>query len=399
MTDWREIEARVFMRTGKRLPVVLVRGEGVRVWDEDGKAYLDFFAGTATTSLGHCHPVVADALAEQSRTLILTSNVMYTVPQLQLAELLVEHSCLDRVYFANSGAEANEAAVKLARKWGREHRNGAFEVICAQEGFHGRTLAMITASGTAKYKEPFAPLPPGFVHVPFNDIEAIKRATNERTCAVMLEPVQGEGGVNVPDDGYLPAVRRWCDEQNVLLILDEVQTGFGRCGALFAYQLSGIEPDIMTLAKGIASGVPLSAVLAKEHCAVFTPSDHGSTFGGNPLATRVGYEVVRYIIDHGLPAKAAEDGRYLEQRLHGLEDRLDLVTGVRGKGLLWAVQLSREAAEHVVAGCLERGLIVNNVRPDAVRLCPPLIVSREELDEGLEILERVLTEVGGQATK
>ncbi len=399
MTDWRDVEAHVFMRTGKRLPVVLVRGEGVRVWDEDGKPYLDFFAATATTSLGHCHPLVAEALAEQARTLVLTSNLMYTIPQLQLGDLLVEHSCLDRVYFSNSGAEANEAAIKLARKWGHEHRNGAYEIICALDGFHGRTLTTVTASGTARYKEPFAPLPPGFVHVPFNDIEAIKRATNEKTCAIMLEPIQGEGGVNVPDDDYLPEVRRWCDEQHLLLILDEVQTGFGRCGTLFAYELFGIEPDIMTLAKGIASGVPLAAVLAKEHCAVFTPGDHGSTFGGSPLATRVGYEVVKYIIEQDLPAKVAEDGHYLEQRLRGMEDRLDIATGVRGKGLLYAVALSRDVAEEVVQRCLERGLIVNNVRPDAVRLCPALIVSREELDEGLAILEGVLAEVGGAPPK
>ena len=399
MTDWREIESRVFMTTGKRMPVVLVRGEGTRVWDEDGKPYLDFFGGTAVTSLGHCHPVVVDAITDQAKTLIITSNLMYTIPQLQLAELLVEHSCLDRVYFANSGAEANEGAIKLARKWGHEKKNGAFEIIATIDGFHGRTLAAVTASGTARYKEPFAPLPPGFVHVPFNDIEALKRATTDKTCAVLLEPVQGEAGVNVPDDSYLPAVRRWCDKQNVLLILDEVQTGIGRCGALFAYELSGIEPDIMTLAKGIASGIPLSAILTKEHCAVFTPGDHGSTYGGNPLATRVSYEVVKHIIDQQIPAKVAADGEYVEQRLHSMEDRLDLVTGVRGKGLMWAVQLGREAAADVASRCLERGLIVQAVRPDAVRLLPPLTVSREELDEGLEILESVLREAGGGAPK
>ncbi|MCH8994383.1 MAG: aspartate aminotransferase family protein [Chloroflexi bacterium] len=399
MTDWREIESRVFMTTGKRLPIVLVRGEGTRVWDETGKSYLDFFGGTAVTSLGHCHPVVAEALADQGRTLLQVSNLVYTIPQLQLAQLLVDHSCLDRVYFANSGAEANEAAIKLARKWGRERRNGAFELICTLDSFHGRTLATITASGSDRYKEPFAPLPPGFVHVPYNDIDALRQATNERTCAVLLEPIQGEGGVIVPDDDYLPAVRRWCDEQNLLLILDEVQTGIGRCGALFAYELSGIEPDVMTLAKGIASGVPLAAILAKEHCSVFTPGDHGSTFGGNPLATRAGYEVVRYIIDNGIPAKVADDGQYLAQRLAGFEDRLDLVSGSRGKGLMWAIALERDAAVEVVQGCLERGLIVNNVRPDAVRLLPPLTVSREELDEGLNILERVLVEAGNGAVK
>jgi acetylornithine aminotransferase/acetylornithine/N-succinyldiaminopimelate aminotransferase len=399
MTDWQEIESRVFMRTGKRLPVTLVRGEGTRVWDDAGKGYLDFFGGPAVISLGHCHPVLVEALADQARTLIQVSNLMYSVPQLQLAQLLVDNSVLDRVYFTNSGAEANEVAVKIARKWGKEHKDGAFEIITTDDSFHGRTLAMITAGGTEKYRAPFGPLPPGFVHVAYNDLEALKKARTAKTAAIMLEPVQGEGGVNVPDDSYLPAVRRWCDEQNVLLILDEVQTGVGRCGALFAYELSGVEPDIMTLAKGIASGVPLAACLAKEHCAVLTPSDHGSTYGGNPLATRAGYEVVRYIIENAVPAKVAADGDYVAQRLRGMEDRLDLVSGARGKGLLWAVALSQDVADQVAMRCLERGLIVNNVRPNAVRMMPPLTVTREELDEGLDILEDVLREIGGGAPK
>jgi predicted acetylornithine/succinylornithine family transaminase len=393
MTDWPALEERVYMRTGKRLPVTLVRGEGSRLWDDAGKEYIDFFAGTATVSLGHAHPVLTDAIADQARTLVLTSNLMYTIPQLQLAELLVNNSCFDRVYFNNSGAEANEAAIKLARKWGHEQRNGSYEIIATENGFHGRTLTAITASGTARYKEPFAPLPPGFVHVPFNDIEAVKAATTGKTCAVLVEPIQGEGGVNVPDDQYLPSLRRWCDEQKLLLIFDEVQTGFGRCGALFAYQLWNVEPDIMTLAKGIASGVPLAALLAKEHCSVFVPGDHGSTFGGSPLATRAGYEVVKYIIEHKLPEKAAKDGTHIEQRLRSMEDRLPLVKGHRGKGLLQAVVLSRDVGEQVVQKCLERGLIVNNVRPDAVRICPPLTIERRDLDEGLDILENVLSEL------
>ncbi len=398
-TDWREVESRVFMRTGARQPAVLVRGEGSRVWDDDGKSYLDFFGGPATTSLGHCPPVVIEALTDQAQTLIHVSNLFYSVPQLRLAELLVEHSCLDQVYFSNSGAEANEAAIKLARKWGREKKRGAFEVICTLDGFHGRTLTTITASGTDRYKEPFGPLPPGFIHVPFDDIAALKAATTDKTCAVLLEPVQGEGGVIVPDDGYLPAVRRWCDEQNILLILDEIQTGIGRCGALFAYELAGIEPDVMTLAKGIASGVPLAAVLAKDHCAVFAPGDHGSTYGGNPLATRAGYEVVRHIIAEKIPAKVADDGQHLRQRLHSMEDRFELVSGARGKGLLWAVTLSRQVAADAVAKCLERGLIVNNVRPDAVRICPALNIPREELDEGLDILERAFVEISEGTAK
>ncbi len=392
-TDWRELESRVFMRTGKRQPPVLVRGEGSRVWDEDGKAYVDFFAGIAVTSLGHSDPGLAKALADQAETLIQVSNVFYTVPQLQLAELLVDNSCLDRVYFCSSGAEANEAAIKLARKWGGLKKDGAFEIIATLDGFHGRTLTTITASGTDKYKQPFAPLPPGFAHVPYNDVDALKQAVTEKTCAILLEPIQGEGGVNVPDDGYLPAVRQLCDDENVLLILDEVQTGVGRCGALFAYELAGIEPDIMTLAKGIASGVPLGAILSKEHCSVFEPGDHGSTYGGNVLACRAGYEVVGRMINERIPEKVAQDAKHVEQRLHSMEDRLDIVSGHRGKGLLWAVALSREEAPAIVASCLERGLIVNNVRPDAVRLCPALNISREELDEGLDILEAVLSEV------
>jgi len=395
-TDWRELESRVFMQTGKRQPVVLVRGEGSRVWDEDGKPYIDFFGGTAVTSLGHSDVALAEAVADQAKTLMAVSNLFYTVPQLQLAELLVEYSCLDRVYFSNSGAEANEGAIKLARKWGGLKKNGAFEIVAALDGFHGRTLTTVTASGTDKYKDPFAPLPPGFVHVPYNDVDALAGAITAQTCAIMLEPVQGEGGVNVPDDGYLSAVRQLCDEHNVLLILDEVQTGCGRCGKLFAYELTGAEPDIMTLAKGIASGVPLGALLAKEHCAVFEPGDHGSTYGGNPLACRAGYEVMRRIIEGRLPTKAADDGAHVEQRFHSMQDRLEIVAGHRGKGLMRALALSREVAPDVVAKCLEKGLIVNGVRPDTIRVLPALNIPREDLDDGLDILESVLAELSDE---
>lgn len=394
MTDWRELESRYFMRAGKRMPVVAVRGEGTRLWDDRGRAYLDFFGGPSTNSLGHCHPVLVDALTDQARTLIHVSNSLYSIPQLKLAQLLVEHSVLDRVYFNNSGAEANEGAIKLARKWGKEKKQGAFEIITAVDAFHGRTLTTVTAGGTPRYSEPFAPLPVGFVHVPFNDVEAIKAATTPQTCAVMLEPVQGEGGVIVPDDDYLRRVRAWCDEQNILLILDEVQTGLGRTGRLFAYELYGAEPDILTLAKGIASGVPLAAFMCKEHCNVFSPGDHGSTYGGNPLATRAGYEVVKYIIDNNLPAQVERKGEYVGRRLHQLEDRLPFVTEVRGVGLLWAIQFDRDMAEQVMNRCLDEGLITNNVRPNALRLSPPLTVTEEELDKGLSILERVLEEQG-----
>ena len=390
MTDWRAKEEQYFMHPGKRMDLMAVRGEGTRLWDEDGREYLDFFGGPATVSLGHAHPVIVDAITDQARTLIHVSNQFYSIPQLQLAELLITNSCFDRVYFQNSGAEANEGALKLARKWGKEHKNGAYEVITAIDAFHGRTLQMITAGGTERYSAPFSPLPEGFVHVPFNDVDAIKRATNANTVAIFLEPIQGEGGINVPDDDYFKQLRAWCDDNDILLFLDEVQTGCGRVGTLFAYELFGIEPDIMTLGKGIGGGVPLSAFLAKEHAAVFTAGDHGSTYGGEPLTTRVGYEVMRYIIENDIPAQVAKKGDLVERRLHSLQDRCPNVTGVRGKGLLWALQFDSDAGDRITKAALANGLIVNNVRPNAIRVVPPLTVTEEELEQGLAILAHVI---------
>jgi acetylornithine/N-succinyldiaminopimelate aminotransferase len=391
VTDWRELESRVFMTTGRRMPVVLVRGEGTRAWDDNDKPYLDFFGGPAVHSLGHCHPVVVEAIEKQARTLIHVSNAVYSVPQLQLAELLINNSVFDRVYFPNTGAEANEAAIKLAHKWGREKKNGASEIIATVDGFHGRTLAAITASGTPRYSEPFAPLPAGFSHVPFNDIEALQAATTPQTCAIMIEPIQGEGGVNVPNPSYLPAVRAWCDEQNILLIADEVQTGMCRTGPLFAYQGLDFEPDVMTLAKGIGSGVPLAAILAKESCAIFTPGDHGSTYGGNPLMTAVGYAVTKYMIDNDMPSQVEKTSGYLVGKLEALKQQYPVIKEVRGKGLLLAIGFDRDIAERVTLDCLNNGLIVNNVRPNAVRLAPPLTVSEAEVDEAVGIIGNAIS--------
>ncbi|MDP9237263.1 MAG: aspartate aminotransferase family protein [Chloroflexota bacterium] len=399
MTDWRAKEATYFMKPGRRMDLLAVRGEGTRIWDEDGREYLDFFGGPATISLGHSHPIIVAALTDQAKKLIHVSNQFFSIPQVQLAELLIEHSCFDRVYFMNSGAEANEGALKLARKWGKENKGGAYEVITAFDAFHGRTLQTITAGGTERYKAPFAPLPEGFIHVPFNDAEAVKGATTPNTVAVFMEPVQGEGGINVPDDRYFRELRAWCDEQNLLLIFDEVQTGCGRLGALFAYQLFGVEPDIMTLGKGIGGGVPLSAFLAKEHAAVFTPGDHGSTYGGEPLTTRVGYEVMKYIIEQDLPADVARKGKIVERRLQSLLDRRPTVTAVRGKGLMWAVQFADDAGERITNAALANGLILNNVRPNAVRIVPPLTVTDEELEQGLAILEHVIEMDAGGTSK
>ena len=373
--------------------MTLVRGEGTRVWDEDGTPYLDFVAGIATTALGHAERGLAEVIAKQAQTLIHVSNFFYSQPQIELAELLVQHSPLDRVFFANSGAEANEGAIKLARKWGKLHRDGAFEIITTHHSFHGRTMAALSATGTPRYREPFAPELPGFVFVDYDDADAIRAATTDRTVAVLLEPVQGEGGVNVPAEDYLRRVRAWCDERNLLLILDEVQTGVGRLGTLWGYEPSGIEPDIMTLAKGLAGGVPIGCLLAKEHASVFEPGDHGSTFGGNPLATAAGAYVLRRVAEGGVLANVRERGEQLAQRLAGLEDRHPIVRGVRGRGLLRGLELREEIAADVVNAALRLGLLSNPVRPDIVRFMPPLTVTAEEIDRAVDIIEQALTEV------
>jgi acetylornithine/N-succinyldiaminopimelate aminotransferase len=395
-TDRRDIpslEAKLFMQTGRRMPLTLVRGEGTRVFDDTGKAYLDFVAGIATTSLGHSHPGLAEVIARQARTLIQVSNIFYTEPQIELASLLIEHSAFDRVFFSNSGAEANEAAIKIARKWGKLHRAGAYEVIVMNDGFHGRTMSTVSATGTARYREPFAPVTPGFVFVPFDDLAAVRAATTDHTAAIMVEPVQGEGGVNVPDPGYLRGLRQWCDDRGLLLIFDEIQTGNGRTGSLWAYEQAGAEPDVMTLAKGIAGGVPLGATLAKERASVFEPGDHGSTFGGNPLATAAGAYVIRQLVETDLLANVRARGDQLARRLKGLEDRSPLVTGEAGAGLLRRLELSQDVAADVVARAAERGVLLNPVRPNRIRFMPPLNVTAAEIDEAVDIVESVLKDL------
>jgi len=310
MTNWIELEKKYYMPTFNRYPVTLVRGKGARVWDENNKQYLDFFGGLAVTGLGHCHPVVTAAITEQAQTLLQTSNLYYTIPQIHLAELLVQHSCLQKVFFANSGAEVNEGAVKLARRYGKLKLNGAYEVITVTNSFHGRTLAMTAATGQPKMQEPYQPLPAGFKNVEFNNFDALKQATGFQTCAIMLELVQGEGGVCTPTEGYFKAIREWCDQKGILLILDEIQTGMGRLGTLWGYEQFGIEPDVMTLAKGLDNGVPIGVVMAKERASVFVPGDHGSTFGGNPLACAAGYATLKYIIENDIPGNAKKVGSY-----------------------------------------------------------------------------------------
>ena len=388
--DWIEMEKRYYMFTVRRQPVVIVRGEGTRAWDVNGKEYLDFTAGWAVNNLGHCHPAITRAIVDQASTLLQTSNQFYTTPQLLLAQLLVENSCMDKVFLCNSGAEAGEGAVKLARKYGKKNRDGAYEVITAFNSFHGRTMSMVAATGQPHYQEPFQPLTPGFVHVEYNNVEAIMEATSERTAAVLLEPVQGEGGVNLPSDDYLKRVREWCDRQGLLLILDEIQTGFGRLGTLFGYQSYDVEPDVMTLAKGLGGGVPIGAFMSKDASMALEPGDHGSTYGGNPLTCAAAYASTKYIIEQDVASNAGVMGEYLMQALNGLRGRFDLVTDVRGKGLLVAMEFNDNISGKVVSLCNEEGLLLNPVRPNAIRFMPPLTVTAEEIDGAVARLEGAL---------
>lgn len=393
MTNWQELERKYFMQISPRTPLTLVKGRGARVWDDSGKEYLDFVAGWAVNSLGHCPPAVVDAVAEQARTLIQTSNQYYTVPQLQLAQILVENSCLDRVYVGNSGLEANEGAVKLARRYGSLKRKGAYEVITTFDSFHGRSLAMTAATGQERFQKPYIPLAPGFKSVAYNDIEAIRAATTDETCAVMLEPVQGEGGVNVPDDNYLKAVRDWCDKKGILFILDEIQTGIGRLGTLFGYEQYGVEPDIMTLAKGLGSGVPVGAFMAKDSVCVFAPGEHGGTFSGNALTSAAAYATVKYVIDNDICGNVRKVSRYFITRLEELKKKYQSVTDVRGLGLLLAIEFNSDIGQALLDACLERGLLVNRVKPNALRFIPPLIIGNQEVDEAIDILDNTLSSV------
>jgi predicted acetylornithine/succinylornithine family transaminase len=391
VNEWIALEKQYYMFCARRQPIVLVRGKGVRVWDVHGKEYLDFTAGWAVNNLGHCHPAVVQAVQEQAATLMQTSNQFYTIPQLHLARLLIEASGLHKVFFCNSGAEAVEGAIKLARKYGKVKKNGAYEIITMQGAFHGRTLTAVTATGNPHYSAPFTPLTPGFVRVPFNDLEALQRATSERTVAVLLEPVQGEGGVIPADPAYMKGVRDWCDLHDLLLILDEVQTGMGRLGTVFGFQYYGVQPDILALAKGLGGGVPIGAFLCTARCDLFQPGDHGSTFGGNPLACAAAYAATKVLLEERLYENAARMGARLKEALEGVRARHEgVVKEVRGIGLLLAVEFFSPIAHRVVSACNEEGLLLNPVRPTAIRFMPPLTLTPQEVDEGVERFERGL---------
>jgi len=379
-----ELADKYLMQTGRRLPVTFVRGHGCLVYDDAGREYLDLVAGIAVNLLGHSHPEVAAAVAGQAKTLIHTSNLYYTEPQVELARRLVELSFPSRVFLCNSGAEANEAAIKIARKWGGRHRNGAFQIITTLGSFHGRTLATVTAGGQPKYSDPFKPLPDGFIHVPYNDLDAIKAATGAQTVAVMLEPVMGEIGIVPAKPGYLEGVRKWCDEKALLLILDEVQTGLGRTGRWFAHQHQGITPDVMTLAKGLGGGVPIGACLAAPKADVFEPGDHGSTFGGNPLACVAALAVLKVIERDGLVGHAAEMGEMLHAAIHSVGGK-----EVRGLGLMQAVEFAEPRAKAFQQACLDARLVVNAVDDNTIRFVPPLIITPDQIDRAQKVMQEV----------
>ncbi|MFQ5839304.1 MAG: aspartate aminotransferase family protein [Candidatus Methylomirabilales bacterium] len=383
---------RYVANTYRRYPVALTKGAGCRVWDIEGKGYLDFVGGIAVCTLGHVHPRLTQAIQAQAGQLLHVSNLYHIPTQAALAQLLCEHSFADRVFFCNSGAEANEAAIKLARKYATEHLAAdRAEIITMRGSFHGRTIATLTATAQEKYQRGFGPLLPGFTYVPFDDLESVERAMDSGTAAVLVEPVQGEGGVRLPSEGYLAGLRKLCDDRDALLIFDEIQTGMGRTGTLFAYQRSGIEPDILTLAKGLAGGLPIGAMLAREEVmAVLTPGTHATTFGGNPLVTAVGLATLTTILDEGLPAQAAARGRYLLDALERLRQKYPIVKEVRGAGLLVGIELTTEARPLTVE-CLSRGLLVSTAGETVVRMVPPLIVSELEIDEALAILDQGLT--------
>lgn len=380
------------MDTYKRSHIVLRKGRGMKVWDADGKEYLDFVGGIAVNCLGHCHPKVVIALQKQAQRLLHVSNLFYIEPQIKLAKLLVENSCADKAFFCNSGTEAVEAAIKLARKYAKDHTTpDRYEIITAEGSFHGRTFAALSATGQEKLKKGFEPMLPGFKHVPFNDIDALKKAVTKHTCAVMLEPIQGEGGVRVPAESYLKQVWQLCDERGLLLILDEVQTGMGRTGKLFAYEHFDIEPDIICLAKGLGGGVAIGAMLAKDKVAAsFQHGTHGSTFGGNPLATSAAVATVEALLEDGfIMDHCRRMGDYLMAGLGKLKtDFPSLIAEIRGLGLLIGMEMTKNCAS-IVDMCAERGILINCTSGNVLRFMPPLIVTEKEIDSLRDVLDDI----------
>ena len=386
----RRLAEQYLMNTYTRQPISIVRGRGARVYDMEGREYLDFVAGIAVNVLGHGHPDLIVAIQKQAQHLIHASNLYYTEPQVSLAQALVDHSFAQKVFFCNSGAEANEAAIKLSRRYAHEkYGAGRHEILTMRNSFHGRTMATLTATGQEKVQKGFEPLLPGFAYVPFNDLHAIEQAVSEKTAAVMLEPIQAEGGVHVAERAYLNGLRELCRQRDILLIFDEVQTGMGRTGTLFAYEQMGVEPDIMTLAKGLGGGVPIGACLAREYVAqAFVPGTHASTFGGNPLACAAGLAVLKVLLEGKILDQARRMGEYLRKGLDACKESRRSIKEVRGLGLLQGMELNIDS-KAVVADCLSRGVLINSPGERILRFVPPLIISQGEIDRLLDVLSQI----------
>lgn len=388
-----ELDQKYYMNTfGNRTPVCFTHGEGINLWDTENKKYVDFLGGIAVNTLGHAHPALVDAICSQAKKLIHCSSLYYIEAQSRLAQMLADNSCADRVFFANSGAEANEGAIKLARIYFKKKGlSDKFEIISLEKSFHGRTVTTTAATGQEKFKKYYQPLTPGFSHVPLNDFEALEKAITPSTCAILIEPIQGESGVNPAQKEYLQKVRKLCDEKDVLLIFDEIQCGLGRCGTLFAYQYFGVEPDIFTLAKGLAGGVPIGALCAKQFVAeAFEPGDHGSTFGGNPLACSAGIAVLETIFGDKLIENAKKTGEYFINKINELKEKCELISKVRGVGLMIGIVLKSGVAVDLKNKLFEKGYLVGSVSSDVIRILPPLIITKEDVDDFIKTFEEIL---------
>lgn len=387
----KDMATKYIINTYGERQIAIVRGEGAYVWDADGKKYLDFVVGISTLNVGHCHPNVVEAITQQAKKLMHVSNLYYIEPQAKLAKRLVELSFADKCFFCNSGAEANEAAIKLARKYSKENvGEDKFEIITMLQSFHGRTIATVTATGQEKYHKGFEPLVPGFKYVPFNNLKATEDAITDNTCAIMVEPIQVEGGINMPDHGYLPGLRSLCDKRNLLLIFDEVQTAMGRLGTLFGYESYGVEPDIITMAKALGGGAPIGCMATKDNIAEsLTPGSHAATFGGNPLVCSAALASLNTIVDDKLAENAQCMGAYLVEKFLALKDKYPVIKEVRGRGLMIGVELNVEG-KGLVNECLEAGLILNCIGTSIIRVVPPLTINQQHADEFLSIFEKGL---------
>tara|TARA_Y100001970_G_C14172825_1_gene825148 strand:- start:556 stop:1740 length:1185 start_codon:yes stop_codon:yes gene_type:complete len=393
LNNIQQKESKIFMQVANRVPLTIVRGKGSYVWDDNENKYLDFICGIATNLLGHADAGLAKAINNQAKKLVHISNIFYSQPQIDLGELLLKSSKLDRVWFCNSGAEANEAAIKLARKWGQINKQGAYEILVAKNGFHGRTIATISANDNKNYKNSFKPLLPGFKFINFNDMDSIKKQTSAKTVAILIEPIQGEGGVITPNKDYLNKVRKWCDKNNILLILDEIQTGMGRTGLAWAHQHNKILPDIMTSAKGLGGGLPIGCIMSTKKVDVFSAGDHGSTFGGNVLTCAGAYYVTNKLFNSDMIKIIQSTTKILDNILNDLLHEHDDIVKLRGMGLLRGIEFKNEIAPAIAQECLNNGLLVNAVRPNVLRLMPALNVSSNELKKACAIIAKSIDSV------